>query len=119
MLKQEEKSLISQVEKRNQAIKSMYLDKISGILSEEQFVELNQAFLSEKSQLERRLAQIREELEERVKPIDQISILERAEELLRLDTIPRELVVALIEKIEVGERDPESGKQEVRITWKF
>ena len=60
MLKQEEKSLISQVEKRNQAIKSMYLDKISGILSEEQFVELNQAFLSEKSQLERRLAQIRE-----------------------------------------------------------
>ena len=119
MLKQEEKSLISQVEKRNQAIKSMYLDKISGILSEEQLVELNQAFLSEKSQLERRLAQIREELEERVKPIDQISILERAEELLRLDTIPRELVVALIEKIEVGERDPESGKQEVRITWKF
>lgn len=119
MLKQEEKLLISQVEKRNQAIKSMYLDKISGILSEEQFVELNQAFLSEKSQLERRLAQIREKLEDQVKPSDQVSILERAEELLRLETIPRELVVALIETIEVGERDPESGKQEVRITWKF
>ena len=45
--------------------------------------------------------------------------MEQARELLRLETVPRELVVALVEKIEVGERDRESGRQEVRITWKF
>ena len=45
--------------------------------------------------------------------------MERALELLKLETIPRELVVALIEKIEIGEKDRETGKQEIRITWKF
>ena len=45
--------------------------------------------------------------------------MEWARELLKLDIIPCELVVALIEKIEVGEKDRESGKQEIRITWKF
>lgn len=43
--------------------------------------------------------------------------MERARELLKLETIPRELVVALIEKIEIGEKDRETGKQEIRITW--
>ena len=42
--------------------------------------------------------------------------MERARELLKLETIPRELVVALIEKIEIGEKDRETGKQEIRIT---
>ena len=45
--------------------------------------------------------------------------MEKARELLRLDTLPRELAVALIGKIEIGEADPDTGEQEVRITWKF
>jgi hypothetical protein len=36
-----------------------------------------------------------------------------------LETIPRELVVMLIEKVEIGEKDPETGHQEVKIHWKF
>ena len=104
-LEQEQKSLTTQLERRSQALKNLYLDRVSGILSEGQFVELNQDFLAEKSRLERRLAQA--------------ALMERARELLKLETIPRELVVALIEKIEIGEKDRETGKQEIRITWKF
>lgn len=118
-LEQEQKSLGAQLEKRNLALKTLYLDKVSGILSEGQFVALNRDFLAEKSRLERRLAQIGEELEQQTQPVDQAALMERARELLKLETIPRELVVALIEKVEVGEKDPETGKQEVRITWKF
>lgn len=118
-LEQEQKSLTAQLEKRSQALKNLYLDKVSGILSEGQFVELNQDFLSEKSHLERRLTQTGEELEERKQPVNQSALMERARELLKLETIPRELVVTLIEKIEIGEKNLETGKQEVRITWKF
>lgn len=118
-LEQEQKSLTAQLEKRSQALKNLYLDKVSGVLSEGQFVELNQEFLAEKSRLDRRLAQIDQELGERTGPADQTALMDRARELLKLETIPRELVVALIEKIEVGEKDRESGEQEVRITWKF
>ena len=45
--------------------------------------------------------------------------MKRARELLKLETVPRELVVGLIEKIEIGEKHPDTGKQNVSITWKF
>lgn len=45
--------------------------------------------------------------------------MEKARELLKLETVPRELVVGLIERIEIGERNPNTGKQEVKINWKF
>ena len=118
-LEQEKKSLSAQLEKRSQALKTLYLDKVAGILSEGQFVELNQSFLQEKSRLERRLDSIKEELAEREQPQQQADLMERARELLKLETVPRELVVGLVEKIEVCEKDPETGRQEIRVTWRF
>ena len=118
-LEQEKKSLSAQLEKRSQALKTLYLDKVAGILSEGQFVELNQSFLEEKSRLERRLGLIDEELTERERPEQQDELMERARELLKLETIPRELVVGLIDRIEIGERDPATGQQEVKVSWKF
>ncbi len=48
-LEQEQKSLTTQLEKRSQALKTLYLDRVAGILSEGQFVELNQSFLEAQS----------------------------------------------------------------------
>ena len=118
-LKQERKTLAAQLEKRSQALKPLYLDKVAGINSEGQFVELNRSFLDEKSRLEQRLAKIEEELEKREQPQQQADLMEKARELLKLETVPRELVVGLIERIEIGERNPNTGKQEVKINWKF
>ncbi len=118
-LEQEQKSLTTQLEKRSQALKTLYLDRVAGILSEDQFVELNQSFLKEKSRLERRLGIIDEEIAEREHPEQQEELLERARELLKLETIPRELVVGLVEKIEICEKNLETRQQEVKVTWKF
>ena len=118
-LEQEQKSLSAQLEKRSQALKTLYLDRVAGILSEGQFVELNQTFLDEKGRLERRLTSIQEELAEREHSEDQVGLLERAQELLKLETVPRELVIGLIDRIEIGEKDPTTGRQEVKVFWKF
>ncbi|WP_300749667.1 recombinase family protein [uncultured Oscillibacter sp.] len=118
-LEQERKSLTAQMEKRSQALKTLYLDKVSGILTDGQFTELNQSFLEEKSHLEQRLAKIDSELADQEKPQQQDDLMERAKELLKLETVPRELVVALVDQIEIGERNPDTGEQQVRITWKF
>lgn len=118
-LEQERKSLTAQLEKRSQALKTLYLDKVSGILSDGQFTDLNQSFLEEKSRLEQRLVKIDSELSDQEKPQQQADLIERAKELLKLETVPRELVVALVDKIEIGERNPDTGEQQVRITWKF
>ena len=115
----EQRTLSAQLEKRSTALKNLYLDKVSGVLSEGQFVELNQDFLEEKSRLERRLAQIDQELCGQEQPHNQEEVMDKARELLELKTLPRELAVMLIEKIEIGEQDPDTGQQEVKIHWKF
>lgn len=118
-LEQEQKALKVQLDKRSQALKTLYLDKVSGILTDGQFMDLNQSFLEEKGRLEQRLAKIDSELADQGKPQGQSDLMERAKELLKLETVPRELVVALVEKIEIGEKNPDNGEQQVRITWKF
>ena len=118
-LKQEQKALAAQLEKRSQALKTLYLDKVAGVIDEGQFVELNQSFLDEKSRLERRLVHIEEELDKREDSQQQTDLMEKARELLRLEIVPRELVVGLIDCIEISERNPKTGQQEVKISWKF
>lgn len=118
-LEQEQKALKAQLEKRSQALKTLYLDKVSGILTDGQFTDLNHTFLKEKARLEQRLSKIEAELSDQEKPQQQADLMERAKELLKLETVPRELVAALVEKIEIGERNPDTGEQEVRITWNF
>ena len=93
--------------------------EVAGILDWGEFVGLNVELLDEKSRLETRLGQFDIELGELAERLQHATLMERASELLKLETIPRELVVALIEKIEIGEKDRETGKQEIRITWKF
>lgn len=118
-LEQEWRVLAAQLEKHSAALKSLYLDKVARVISEGQFAELNQSFLAEKSRLERRLGQLDRELGEDPAESRKEVMLTRARELLKLETVPRELVTLLIEKIEVGEKDSSTGRQEVRITWKF
>lgn len=43
-------------------------------------------------------------------------LAKRAEALLRLDPMPRELLVLLVDTVTVGERRPD-GTQEVSIRW--
>lgn len=118
-LEQERKSLTAQLEKRSQALKTLYLDKVSGILTDGQFTDLNRSFLEEKARLEQRLVRVEADLVDHEKPQQQADLMERAKELLKLKTVPRELVVALVEKIEIGERNPDTGEQQVRVTWKL
>ena len=115
----ERRTLSAQLEKRSAALKNLYLDKASEMLSEGQFVELNQDFLEEKSRLERRLAQINQKLSGQEQPRNQEEVMAKTRELLELKAIPRELALMLIEKIEIGEQDPDTGRQEVKIHWKF
>ena len=119
VLNQEQKTLAARLEKRSTALRQLYLDRVSGVLTEGQFVELNQDFLAEKSRLETRLAQIDEELAAQQERKEQKDLMEQARKLLELNPLPRELAAALIQKIEIGEPNPDTGTQEVKIYWKF
>lgn len=111
VLLHEQKVLTTQLKKWGLTLKNLYLDKVSGVLSEGQFMDLNQNFLAEKSRLELRLVQIGEELAEQEQPKEQEDLMEKARERLQMDTLLRELAVAFIEKIEIREQNPDIGQQ--------
>ena len=118
-LVQERTALIHQSEKRSAVLRQLYLDRVSGTLSPEQFAELNEAFLAERVRLENRLSQVDRELAAKRQPQSREAFTTRVRALLALDTLPRELAVSLIQKIEIGEQDPDTGEQTVKIHWKF
>ena len=108
-----------QLEKRSQTLKALYLDKVAGVIDEGQFVELNRSFLDEKNRLEQRQNNIDGDLERREQPQQQADLMAKAQELLKLQTVPRELVVGLIDHIEISDKHPATGEQNVTIIWRF
>ena len=118
-LESEKAKLEADLKKRSAALRSLYVDKVSGAISDGQFAEMNTAFLAEKSRLERRIAEIGGKLAEWAAPKREEDLMRQAEELLKLETVPRELFVALIEEIRVGQRNQETGEQKIEICWKF
>ncbi len=118
-LAEEAKRLSGQAEKLRAALRQLYLDKAAGVIGPEQFSRLNGALWEEQCRTEARLAQLTDALSNRASPLSSDRRQEKARELLRLESLPRALVLQLIDKIEIGERDSVSGKQAVRITWRF
>lgn len=114
-------ALAAALEQRKAAVRSLYLDKTSGLLSPEQFRELNEAFLLEIASLETRLAQTGDSAGEPAVPTPEPAQNPafQINELLHFSTPPRELAVLLIGCLEVGERDPETGVQPLTVRWRF
>ena len=80
---------------------------------------MNREFQKERAHMIRHREELRREVERVNGAEDGGGAAERVRVLLRLDPVPRELFVLAVEKVEVGEKDPETGRQEVRIHWKF
>ncbi len=113
-------SISAQIEKRAAALKTLYLDKVDGLIDDEQFRSMNADFLSERKRLELRKAELERRLNEvQSEANGRETALVRARELLKLDTVPRELMTLLIDRVEVGEKDKEAGTQAVHILWRF
>lgn len=120
LLQKELRALETQIEKRTAALKNLYLDKVSGIIDEAQFIDMNQDFLAEKESMIKRQTAILQELGGLQTPGDNRNGLVRhIEELLKFDPMPRELFVLAVDRIEVGEKDPDTGQQMIHIQWKF
>lgn len=107
--RREHARLRAEIARRENAAKALYLDKADGVISPEQFVELNRAYLAEKSALEKQLAALetqREATPEGPAPP-------------ALDKLTRPLAALMVKRVEIGERNRETCRQPVRITWNF
>ncbi|MFT9497786.1 recombinase family protein [Anaerosolibacter sp.] len=119
-LKQEREKIEKEISERNLVIKNLYVDKVRGFLSEEQFNELNQSFSREKAELEDKKNKVTEELEKITIKVDTIEKWVKAvKKYTGFRKLTHEMVYELIDYVEVGEKNKETGGQKIKIHWNF
>lgn len=110
----------TQLEEYRKGLRELYLDKVRGVVSEEDFLALSRDFSREKVQLERRLeesGQHLEALEARLAAEDHRR--ELVKRYTRPEHLTREMVEILIDHILVGRRQPGEADPPVEIDWNF
>ncbi len=102
------------LEEINNTIRNLYKDKVKGILSEPEFIDLNKGFNKEKEILVYKYNELQGLLNQQTKRDSEVeSVLATVKSLVEVQSLSRELLEKLVDKIEVYEDNS------IRITYKF
>lgn len=108
------------INKKSKAIKALYMDKVNGIISQEQFIEFNEEFQTEKQGIETLLAKKQKKLLEFNKKQETLkSKRDLLQKYINVTELTREMIDNLIDYIEVGAKDPITKKKTIEIHWKI
>lgn len=108
------------IQEHTKALRELYLDKVRGILTEEDYLDMTKAFSVEKKRLKGTLEMCRkqlQEIEERQKAGENQK--ELVEKYIHTEHLTREMVEALIDHIDVGRRIPGSRDVPITVYWNF
>lgn len=120
ILKKEIAQYQANINKKSKAIKDSYMDKVNGIISQEQFIEFNEEFQKEKQDIEMLLADKQKKLLELNNEQETLkSKRQLLEQYINVTELTREMIDNLIDYIEVGEKDPTTKKKSIKIYWKI
>lgn len=108
------------VEEYSKGVRELYLDKVNGIISADDYVELARGFTEERGRLELLIR----DAEEQIEKLDArwSAGVNRRELLTRyagVEHLTRAAVVDLIDHVTVGKRDRATGKSPIKIYWNF
>lgn len=101
-------------------IRELYLDKVKGIITEQDYISLSKDFSKEKERIENLAADAQERLEaieRKIRAGD--NRRELIEQYTNLDHLTREIVETLIDYIYVGKRIPGTRDVPIEIHWNF
>ena len=119
-MQEEKRQIENKIAKLQNDSVQLYKDKLSGIVSDEQFKILSGSFNSELSNYNERLELIEKECiglsTEKKTTLSREMILEKYK---NIDKLTFELVHELIDKVYVGALNLETKEREIDIHWKF
>ena len=104
----------------SKGIRELYMDKVKGLISESDFVELSKDFTTEKERLERVMIDGQKqlaEIEERIAVGD--NRRELIEQYTNLEHLTRGIVEILVDYIVIGKRIPGAKDVPIEIHWNF
>ena len=104
----------------SKGIRELYLDKVKGIVTEQDYLELSRDFSAEKERLERLMDDTQkqvEDLDSRLAAGDNRRAI--IDQYTNLEHLTREMVEVLIDCITVGKRVPGEKNPPIEIRWSF
>lgn len=120
ILKNDNKMYQKKIEEYSKGLRELYIDKIKGVITENDYIVLSKDFNSERERLEGKIKEnIRaiEEIEEKMQHAENLK--KKIEQYTNLEHLNREIVDELIDYISVDRRNPETKKQQIEIHWNF
>lgn len=106
--------------KVDDTVKSLYMDKVSGIITAKQFIDFNNDFLSKKETYENQIAILNlklAKLQEENQRKDNIQF--GLEKFFKTKNIDEEIIDTLVERIEFGEINPKTKKPILKFIWSW
>ena len=119
LLMKEQNRMQQKLEEYVRGLRELYMDKVKGVITEKDYVQLSKDFTNQRERLEQMLADCDEQLakmEQQKK--DSISKQRLIEQYTSLEHLDRPTVEKLIDYILVGKRQP-SGEIPIEIHWNF
>lgn len=126
-LEEQKKNILSDIssfEKKSaeysKGIQQLYMDKVRGLISENDYVEMSKDFIKERERLERMICEEKirvSKLEEKIAVGD--NRRELIEQYTNLEHLTREMVEILIDYVSVGKRIPGTRDVPIEIHWNF
>ncbi|MCD8326304.1 MAG: recombinase family protein [Lachnospiraceae bacterium] len=111
------------VSEYSRGIRDLYLDKVKGIITEKDYVEMSGEFVSERERLSRLISDRQRELSELEGRMDgenyQNNRRKMLEQYTNMEHLNREMVEMLIDYISVGKRIPGTQRTPIEIHWNF
>ncbi len=108
------------IEEYSKGIRDLYMDKIKGLISDQDYVEMSKEFISERDRLEQMISDIQKrmnEIDEKILAGDNRK--EMIEQYIHLEYLDREFVDTMIDHVVVHRRIPGTRNIPIDIHWKF
>lgn len=113
---------LSKKQSVNDVIKSLYQDRVDGIISPEDFTELSESFKRDMELTKKRIVELEQEIHNlRNQEVNEKSKRELLESFANITELNRNVMDTLIDYIEVGKREGHYKNASVPVTihWKF
>lgn len=116
VFQQEKEELTNKINKKNEYYKQLYVDKLEGLISQEEFTMLREKFAKEVEEYKHRIEIIDSEMsniktrEEKVNSSKAIF-----EKYKKIDTLTKEIVDEFIEEVLIGKVNPENNTRDIDV----
>ena len=108
------------VQECSKGIQNLYMDKVKGLIDDNDFISLSDAFRADRTNLEKMITDVKielQELDQRLQKGDDPHKL--IEQYTNVDHLTREMVEILIDHIVVHHRNPNTKRIPMEIYWNF